>query len=128
MTAGRSRRLRSWLRDMGLGATIFLLLPLLAATCQGQNTRWVFDDALAGNGATLTLEMSSQSGSMTETAGVTATLLAPAGALPDAHRFTELAVLGFTFSLLVAFNLAFVRHLRRVCASPRRGMWRRWTQ
>jgi hypothetical protein len=26
---------------------------------------------------------------------------------------------------LGAFNLAFVRHLRRVYASPRRGVWRR---
>lgn len=28
------------------------------------------------------------------------------------------------FSIIVAFNLAFVRHLRRVHASSRRGAWR----
>jgi hypothetical protein len=29
------------------------------------------------------------------------------------------------FSAMVAFNLAFLRHLRRVYASPRQGAWRR---
>ncbi len=38
---------------------------------------------------------------------------------------TALALLAVVFSSLVAFNLAFYRHLRRVYASPRRGAWRR---
>lgn len=128
MTASGGRRLRSWLRDMSLGAAIFLLLPLLTLACPGQGQRWSFNDALAGDvGATLAIEMSSQAGPVAENALVSAALLS-SSTLPDARRLTELAVLGFTFSLLVAFNLAFVRHLRRVCASPRRGVWRRRTQ
>jgi hypothetical protein len=36
-----------------------------------------------------------------------------------------LMILGLVFSAMVAFNLAFLRHLRRVYASPRQGAWRR---
>jgi hypothetical protein len=36
-----------------------------------------------------------------------------------------LLILGLAFSAMVAFNLAFLRHLRRVYASPRQGAWRR---
>jgi hypothetical protein len=36
-----------------------------------------------------------------------------------------LALLSLAFAGLVAFNLAFWRHLRRAYASPRRGVWRR---
>lgn len=39
-------------------------------------------------------------------------------------RFT-IILLGVVFSAIVAFNLAFWRHLRRVYASPRRRSWRR---
>ena len=34
-------------------------------------------------------------------------------------------VLSLTIAGMAAFNLAFLRHLRRVYASPRRGVWRR---
>jgi hypothetical protein len=37
----------------------------------------------------------------------------------------SLIILGLVFSSMVAFNLAFLRHLRRVYASPRQGAWRR---
>jgi hypothetical protein len=43
----------------------------------------------------------------------------------DAARQSTMIGLAAVFSLLVAFNLAFFRHLRRVYASPRRGGWRR---
>jgi hypothetical protein len=36
-----------------------------------------------------------------------------------------LLILGLVFSTMVALNLAFLRHLRRVYASPRQGAWRR---
>lgn len=41
--------------------------------------------------------------------------------LTAASATTAIAVL---FSIIVAFNLAFFRHLRRVHASSRRGAWR----
>ena len=34
-------------------------------------------------------------------------------------------LLSLTVAVMAAFNLAFLRHLRRVYASPRRGVWRR---
>jgi hypothetical protein len=37
----------------------------------------------------------------------------------------SLVLLSAAFAGLVASNLAFLRHLRRVYASPRRGVWRR---
>ena len=37
----------------------------------------------------------------------------------------DAVILAGVFSMIVAFNLAFYRHLRRVYASPRRGAWRR---
>jgi hypothetical protein len=36
-----------------------------------------------------------------------------------------LLIVGLVFSAMVALNLAFLRHLRRVYASPRQGAWRR---
>ena len=36
-----------------------------------------------------------------------------------------LLIVGLAFSIMVALNLAFLRHLRRVYASPRQGAWRR---
>jgi hypothetical protein len=49
--------------------------------------------------------------------------LAPlsAGALPP----QALILLSITVAGIAAFNLAFCRHLRRVYASQRRGVWRR---
>ena len=37
---------------------------------------------------------------------------------------TAFLLLGGIFSALMALNLAFIRHLRREYASPRRGVWR----
>jgi hypothetical protein len=50
---------------------------------------------------------------------------------PRAKRFKQLderhslGLLSLAFAFLAALNLAFWRHLRRVYASPRRGVWRR---
>ena len=43
----------------------------------------------------------------------------------QAGRVANLALLSLAFAALVAGNLAFWRHLRRVYASPRRSVWRR---
>lgn len=42
-----------------------------------------------------------------------------------AERTRAMILLGLTFSLMLTFNLAILRHLRRVYASPRRRVWRR---
>ncbi|KAB2910874.1 MAG: hypothetical protein F9K29_23895 [Hyphomicrobiaceae bacterium] len=42
-----------------------------------------------------------------------------------ARHNQAVALLSVTIAGLIAFNLAFWRHLRRAYASPRRGVWRR---
>jgi hypothetical protein len=46
-------------------------------------------------------------------------------AKPEASREQALLLLSLAFAAIVACNLAFWRHLRRVYASPRRSVWRR---
>jgi hypothetical protein len=46
-------------------------------------------------------------------------------AAPSRDRGADLAFLSLAFAALLAGNLAFWRHLRRVYASPRRNVWRR---
>jgi hypothetical protein len=43
----------------------------------------------------------------------------------DIDREQALFILSVAFAAIVALNLAFWRHLRRVYASPRRSVWRR---
>jgi hypothetical protein len=43
----------------------------------------------------------------------------------DSSRGQALLLLSLAFAAIVACNLAFWRHLRRVYASPRRSVWRR---
>lgn len=126
MTARSARTLRSWLRDMALGAAIFLALPLLAQSLPADEPRLGFHGANAseviahdtdgdrrGQNPDAVWALSIE----TDAAGASRWLAA--------RRAADLAVLGLTFSLLVACNLAFWRHLRRVSASPRRDGWRR---
>jgi hypothetical protein len=42
----------------------------------------------------------------------------------EGHRVQSL-LLSLAFAAILACNLAFLRHLRRVYASPRRSVWRR---
>lgn len=126
MKARTTRKLRRGLRDMGLGAVLFLLLPLLALGPQLPNKAWTLDEALAAEViATRAVEVTSPAGPAAENAIVAAAQLRPDGVPLQVRRTTEIAILGLTFSLLVALNLAFWRHLRRVSASPRRNTWRR---
>lgn len=43
----------------------------------------------------------------------------------QSNHTRSMLLLSVTFAALAALNLAFWRHLRRVYASPRRGVWRR---
>lgn len=42
-----------------------------------------------------------------------------------AHHGRTFVVLSLTVATMTALDLAILRHLRRVYASPRRGVWRR---
>lgn len=43
----------------------------------------------------------------------------------NAHHGRTFVLLSLTVATMAALDLAILRHLRRVYASPRRGVWRR---
>jgi hypothetical protein len=103
-----------WLKDISLGAAIFLMLPLLASTLSAPRQSWTIDEAFAGEViATRAVEVTSPPGPVAENAIIAAAQLRPAGSTIHAQRGAELAVLGLTFSLLLACNLALLRQMRR---------------
>jgi hypothetical protein len=103
---------------MGLGFALFLAFPLLAALHADPQQGWSIDDAVAGEViATRAVEVTSPPGPAAENAIVAAAQLRPSGVPLQAQRSSDLAILGLTFSLLLAGNLAFWRHLRRESAS-----------
>jgi hypothetical protein len=110
---------------MGLGAVLFLMLPGLGLMLAGKQPAWSLSEAVAGEAiAGRAVEVSAPPGPSAENAIIAAAQLRPASDPLRARRLSDFAILCLTFSLLVAFNLAFWRHLRRVNASPRRGEWR----
>jgi hypothetical protein len=120
-----SRLLRNWLKDTALGAMIFLMLPLLAAGVAHPARSLSFDDAFAGEViATRAVEVTSPEGETAENAIVAVAQLRPGAVTLQATRLQELIILGFTFSLLMGFNLSLWRHLRRVNAAQRRSVRR----
>jgi hypothetical protein len=115
--------LRNWLKDTGLGALIFVMLPLIAAGLADPARTLSFDDAIAGEViATRAVEVTSPPGPTAENAIVAVAQLRPATVPLQERRMRELVILGLTFSLLMSFNLALWRHLRRVSAGRRRFM------
>lgn len=113
--------IRRWLKDITLGAAIFLMLPLLATTISSPRQSWTINDAFAGEAiATRAIEVTSPPGPLAENAIIAAAQLRPAGSTIHAQRGTELAVLGLTFSLLLACNLALLRQMRRENIASRR--------
>jgi hypothetical protein len=110
-----------WLKDISLGAAIFLMLPLLATTISNPRQSWSIDEAFAGDViATRAVEVTSPPGPIAENAIIAAAQLRPAGSTIHAQRGVELAVLGLTFSLLLACNLALLRQMRRENVGSRR--------
>ena len=109
---------------LGLG-----LFAVLAVGLAGDPRTWSATSAAASDTAiTRAIDMTSPPGPAAENSMVAALLRAPAIAADLASgpgRGSAILILGLTFSLMFAFNLALWRHLRRVYASPRRGEWRR---
>ena len=122
-----SKLLRNWLKDTGLGALVFLMLPLLTTGLTHPFKTPSFDDVFAGEVmvagevmATRAVEGASAAGTDAETAIAAIAQLRPAAILKETQRQRDLIVLGLTFSLLMGCNLAFWRHLRRVSRAERR--------
>ena len=123
MKSTTSKALGRVLHDTGLGAALFLLVFAIGTAAPRSSLS--FNEALAGEViATRAVEVTSPPGPRAENAIVAAAQLRPDGVPLQARRNSEWIVLGLTFSLLMAFNLAIWRHLRRVSTSPRQKMWR----
>ena len=112
----RARNVRRALRDWLVGAGLFVVL---AAGFAGDPRSWTFSSAAAADRVlSQTLDVTSPPGLQAETALV-ASLLQPPASLGAASKGVTLLLLGLTFSFMFTFNLALLRHLRRVYASPR---------
>lgn len=126
MSKGATTTACRWLRDMALGAIVFLLLPVAALSVGAPKQGWAISEAIAHEAFyTPPVESQTPPAAVPEQAVVAAVQIIAASDPVEAKRISDTLVLGLTFSLLVACNLAFLRHLRRVSASPRRDEWRR---
>ena len=115
-----NRYVGQWLRDLGLGAIMFLLLPAFAMPVTAPRHVWSVSEAMAGEViASRAIEVSAPAGPTAENAIVAAAQLRPASDPLLYRKVSDFAVLWLTFSLLVSFNLAFWRHLRHVNAASR---------
>lgn len=116
-----TRAIRNWMRDMMLGAFIFLMLPITGVPLPPSHRHWTMSEALAGDViATHAIEVTAPPGPATENAIVAAAQMRYASDPMLMKRIAASLVLGLTFSFLLAFNMSLVRHLRRVRATPRR--------
>ena len=118
----RSGYRRQAVKDWVVGLGLFVIL---AAGMSGDPRSWALSSAVASDRAVAqAIEVTSPPSLRAENA-VIAALLQPPASMGVANRPVSMAILGLTFSLMFSFNLLIWRHLRRVYASPRRGVWRR---
>jgi hypothetical protein len=100
---------------------IFAALTASAIGLSHGPSSWAFSEAFAADVlATRAVEVSSPPGQAAENAIVAVAQLQPATAPLALRRPLDIAALGLVFSLMVAMNLAFARHLKRM-ASIRSG-------
>jgi hypothetical protein len=101
-----------------------LIFTALTASVIGLShgpSSWAVGEAFAADVlATRAVEVSSPPGPAAENAIVAVAQLQPAATPLALRRPLDIAALGLAFSLMVAMNLAFARHLKRL-ASIRSG-------
>ena len=114
------RHFRDGLRDLALGSGLFTVLTMgLSGAPRGFSSA-AASDAVAFHG------LESDGGqAVTSAASSVAGLFLDAAGAVEFDRLLTVGILGLSFSLIFAFNLALSRHLRREYASPRRGEWGR---
>ncbi len=115
------RALHLWLRDMVLGALAFVVVSLSLASTGEAPLAWNLNQAAAGEViATRVIDVTAPAGPQAENAVVAAAQMRPAADPLLMRRIGEMTIMGLTFSLLFAFNMAFWRHLQRIDATSRR--------
>jgi hypothetical protein len=107
---------------MAIGALLFLVVAALAAPLGGRQPIWSVAGAHAGEAiATRAVELTAPPGPTAENAIVAVAQMRPAADPLLLKRLGEFSILLLTFSALVAMNLAFLRHLKRVNAGGGRN-------
>ena len=120
MEAGISRYVWQGTRDLAMGFGLFVVL--FVGLC-GDLTGGTLS-ASAASGIAQALALTSPAGPAADNALIAALLNRPTFTA-ELSRPSTVAVLAATFATMFAFNLAILRHLRRVYASPRRDGWGR---
>ena len=131
-TKFQTRQFRQGIRDGFAGLALFLVL---ATGFSGHPGRWDVSSAAASDRAAAeAIEMSVPA--LMQPAFIQPAFMQPESPMLAAmfqgrpiaaprRSAAAMTILALTFSLMFSFNLALLRHLRRVFASPRRGEWRR---
>jgi hypothetical protein len=114
---GKRRGLGHWLADFFAALVLFWAVAL---TFGGSH-----NEAHAISLPTLAREAIATDGTLIQSTAIRADR--PSQFAPKAQTSPEQArvLLSIAFAAIVAINLGFWRHLRRVYASPRRSVWRR---
>ena len=117
---GKKVGLRRWVGDFALAFTLFWAVALSFGAGQSP--------AYAVSLPALAKEAIAPDSTLSRPASLRAD--GPSQAVQSIHRAQTSpgqarVLLSVAFALIVAINLGFWRHLRRVYASPRRGVWRR---
>lgn len=118
MSKAAAKRLAVLFRDLLLGLALFFTLSAASAAAQGHSLSSLFSKPTSISAG----EQQEDAGRFSGEFEPSATYVR-SGKEPETR--TAMAILAAVFSAMVAFNLWFYRHLRRVYASPRHGGWRR---
>lgn len=121
--ANGSGRLRRSIIDFAAALALFWIIALAIGGATGQ----AFAVPLPAPSSAMTLDdtTATESISLYSATSNEAARSFQRGSAGGSHA---LLLLSIAFAAIFAFNLAFLRHLRRVYASPRRGVWRRGSQ
>jgi hypothetical protein len=115
-------RLPRMVRDFFTGLALFGMI-VVASTCLSLSDT---SNQMSFSGAALAGQYTMPSDVQTLVVSDFKPSFTPSTRIARSTEQTQgLLILGLVFSAMVAFNLAFLRHLRRVYASPRQGAWRR---
>jgi hypothetical protein len=109
-----TKRLTRLLKDFLIGLSVFALV-LLAAAAEGSGGAWSVLAEVANAGEIASSEV------IDTLDMIDAQLALSEPVYRDTDRGTAILILALVFSSIVAFNLWFFRHLRRVYAPSRRG-------
>jgi len=128
----RARRTMSRImQNSGIGLVLFVIFAVAVGNYQRTADAAIrFGDILSissssGNFLKYSLDDSPLVAATVVATSVPFSRTGPLSGVRQTHQNMAFLLLGGIFSVLIALNLAFIGHLRREYASPRRGTWGR---